>query len=113
MEENNQNNIDVDSAAEALAAREKEIAARELRLLAGEELLKRGLSREVESLLDYTDREKCLSSLNTVQHLIQQEAVKLSDQRLGKYALPGGAAAIDSESLSDREYYAITMNHLH
>ncbi len=96
-------------AEQALDARERELNQRELRLLAGEELLKRGLSRDIAPLIDYTDRDKCLQSLDRLERVISSEAAKLSDRRLGRYALPGGAAAVDSDSLSDREYYQMTM----
>ena len=96
-------------AEAALTRREEVLRVRELRLMAGEELLKRGLSNEIMELLDFSDRDKCLASLNRAQQLIDQEAAKLADRRFAARALPGGAATVDSESLSDREYYAMTL----
>ena len=40
---------------------------------------------------------------------IRLAAAKIADRRFAAHALPGGAATVDSESLSDREYYAMTL----
>lgn len=111
MENENRNDVTVpESAQEALSQREEALKQKELRLMAGEELLKRDLSREIAQLLDYSDREKCLQSLDTVQRLISVEAARLVDKRLGSRALPGGGASMDPDALSDREYYALTLH---
>ena len=109
MEQTPQNPIETTPSSADLSAREAALAARELRLMASEELLKRGLSREVEGLLDYSDREKCLRSLDTAQKLIRQEAARIAEKSIFSRALPGSAATLDTDTLSDHEYYALTL----
>ena len=97
---------------EALRLREKQLNEREMHLLASKELIRRDLSREAEALIDYTDREACLRSVEALDTLIRREAARLVEKRLNGRALPGGAASIDYAALSDREYYALTMNNM-
>ena len=94
----------------ALRARERELDIRELKLVAREEMAKRNFSEDCSELVDYTSRESCLKSIDRLDRLIQSEAARRVEKALAsKGALPSGAAKIDPDSLSDREYYMMTI----
>ena len=92
-----------------LTRREEELDLREMKTLARETLARRGLSADMESILDYTDREKCLSSIDRAERLVRSEAARLLEKRLAAQGvpLPGAGACLDEDALSDREYYAM------
>lgn len=103
--------MSMDEREALLKKREEEVGRRELKALARETLAQRGLSPEAESMLDYTDREKCLSSIDRTEKLVRQEAARLLEKRLAAQGapLPGAGAFLDEDALSDREYYAMKL----
>ena len=94
-----------------LRQREEELSRRELRVLARQTLAQRGLGPEADAYLDYTDREKCLASIDGVEKLIRSEAARLVEKRLAAQGapLPGKAAVLDEDALSDYEYYTMKL----
>ena len=98
-----------ESRLSELEKREKALGVRELKLFVQEELSRRGLGREALSLVNLTDRDDCVRQLDAAQKLIRDEAARLMEKTLPRHALPGGAARLDADELSDREYYLLTL----
>ena len=84
--------------------REKELTRRELRVEAMETLNRKGLPAEFIELLSYEDRDRCLSSADTLEKLFREAVAKQVDKQLtGRgVRLP---AQVRDEDLTDREYY--------
>lgn len=93
-----------------LSDREREVTRRELRAEAIEQLAERGLPRDLEALLDYTDAEKRDASLDSVEKIFRAAVQSGVEDRLRGGGEPGGSGGKktppDTDKLSDAEYYA-------
>ncbi|MBR4236384.1 MAG: hypothetical protein IKR85_10050 [Clostridia bacterium] len=95
-------------AEQALEKREREVEMRELKLLARQTLADRGLSQELSGILDYSDREACLKSVDSVERALRQEVTRQMDKHLaGRGITLPAASDTDEDALSDREYYTL------
>lgn len=89
-----------------LEAREREIAARELRISVLEKLNEKGLPAGLASLINYEDSERCMQSLDEAEKLFRAEVKRQVDARLGAGHVNLPAAGIKNEDdMTDREYY--------
>ena len=84
-----------------LARRETEIAKRELRAQAVEQLSARQLPVELADLLDYSDAERCAASLETVERIFRQAVQQGVERRIVGSAPKAGRAQARSGSLRD------------
>ena len=85
-----------------LARREEEVARRELRAQAVQELAARQLPAELADLLDYTDAECCSASMETVEQLFRQAVQQGVERRIaGSAPRAGGDRQGRSASLRD------------
>ena len=66
----------------ALAQREAEITRRELRATAIDTLLKRGLPKSLESVLDYKDADSCNASIDVVDKAFRAAVQEGVNERL-------------------------------
>jgi len=84
--------------------RERQLASRELNLLARETLAQRGLDAALLPLINLSDRDSCLSSISALETSLNAEV----SRRLRKsgMSLPMAAQDVDEDSMSDSEYYA-------
>lgn len=89
-----------------LNARERELAARELRLSALEKLNERGLPGAFVNLLNFEDEEKCLASIDAAESVFRAEVKKQVEARMGKGVKLPAAGVRDEDEMSDREYYS-------
>ena len=96
-----------------LEIREREIAARELKISALEKLNEKGLPAGLSALLNYDDAESCAASIDAAEELFRAEVKKQVDARLnaGRVNLPA-AGVKDEDNMSDREYYALRMRNM-
>ena len=93
----------------ALAQREAEITRRELRATAIDTLLKRGLPKSLESVLDYKDADSCSASIDTLEKAFRDAVQQGVDERLKASGVTvRGGNAPDYASMSDAEYYALS-----
>ena len=103
--------IDTENRELALDVREKELLNREIRVLARETLAAKGLSPEMGALIDYSNREACLKSIDTAEALIKGEVSRQVDLRLaGRGISLPGAVNVSEDEMTDREYYLTRMN---
>ncbi len=92
----------------ALAQREAEITRRELRATAIDTLLKRGLPKSLESVLDYKDADSCNASIDVVDKAFRAAVQEGVNERLKASGVTvRGGNAPDYASMSDAEYYAL------
>lgn len=91
-----------------IAERERKLLERELRAMAIEKLTERGLPRELADALPYVSEAECMKALDNLERVFRQ-AVQLSvDARLrGETPVSGASRAVDSDSLTDEEYYKL------
>lgn len=84
--------------------REKALREREMRLLARETLAEKGLDGSLLNLVNLTDSESCLRSIEALENSLNAEV----DRRLKSrgMTLPAAAASVDEDSMTDSEYYA-------
>lgn len=93
-----------------LEIRERELAARELRLAALEKLNEKGLPMGLAALINYEDADKCAASIDAAEELFRAEVKRQVDARLGAGRVTLPAAGVkDEDAMSDREYYALRM----
>lgn len=68
----------------ALTAREAEITRRELRAEAIDTLISKGLPKELEQLLDYTDADACSTSIDRMDRIFRVAVQAKVDERLSQ-----------------------------
>ena len=93
-----------------LARREEEVARRELRAQAVQELAARQLPAELGDLLDYTDAERCSAYMETVERLFRQAVQQGVERRIaGSAPRSGRGNQGRSASLRDAisEHYSL------
>lgn len=93
-----------------LVRREEEVARRELRAQAVQELAARQLPAELVDLLDYTDAERCAASMETVGRLFRQAVQQGVERRVaGSAPRSGSDRQGRSASLRDAisEHYSV------
>ena len=73
---------------EQLRSREAELTRRELRAGAMDELLSRGLPRELEQLLNYTDAETCNQSIDALERAFRTAVQAGVDERIKRSSNP-------------------------
>lgn len=73
---------DSDAREEELRNRETEITRRELRAEAIDTLVSRGLPRELELLLDYTDPDRCNASIDALERAFRGAVQRGVDERI-------------------------------
>ena len=95
-----------------LTRREAEITRRELRAEAIDTLVKRGLPRELEQMLDYSSADACNTSIDTVERAFRDAVQQGVNERLraSGVTLQTSGKAPDYDSMSDADYYAATYN---
>ena len=92
----------------ALAQREAEITRRELRATAIDTLIKRGLPKSLESVLDYKDADSCSASIDTLEKAFRDAVQQGVDERLKASGVSvRGGNMPDYAHMSDAEYYAL------
>ena len=69
---------------DALRSREAEIARRELRAEAVDMLAARGLPRELEQVLNYSDSEGCILSIDALEKAFRSAVQKGVDERINQ-----------------------------
>ena len=76
-----------------LSSREAELVRRELRAEAVDMLALRGLPRELEQLLNYTDADACAQSVDALEKAFRSAVQKGVDERInrGRGSLPRGS----------------------
>ena len=95
-------------AAQALEKRERELEMRELKLFARQTLADRRLSQQLSGILDYSSREACLKSVDSVEQALKEEVTRQVDMRLaGRGITLPAAGDADEDALNDREYYSL------
>lgn len=93
----------------ALRRREAEITRRELRAEAVDQLIAKGLPKELSDLIDYTDADACKASMATVEKVFRQAVQAGIDERIrasGGSVGAGSGAKPDMDKLSDADYYS-------
>ena len=90
----------------ALDERERQIAERELRAMALEQLSERGLPKELAEALPYESEERCLAGLDALEQAFRRAVQEGVDERLRGRA-PKMGAAKSVENMSDAEYYML------
>ena len=111
MSEDERAKADREAREEKLRKREAEITRRELRADAIEKLVGEGLPRELADLLDYSDADKCESSLDNLKKVFRASVQAQVDARIRESGgAPGGQGGRkndpDPSKMSDAEYYA-------
>lgn len=83
---------------ERIRSREADLTRRELRAEAIDTLIARGLPRELEQLLSYTDADACAKSLDELERVFRGAVQKGVDERIKathtELPKPGGAQSI-------------------
>lgn len=95
-----------------LTAREKRLAARELRADALDLLAQRGLPRELADAVGYESREAMLASIDNVERVFRQ-AVQMGVEERMRGILPVTGAPIqggDAAQMDDEAYYRMNYS---
>ena len=95
-----------------LTAREKRLAARELRADALDLLAQRGLPRELADAVGYESREALLASIDNVERVFRQ-AVQMGVEERMRGILPVTGAPIqggDAAQMDDEAYYRMNYS---
>ena len=82
----------------ALSSREAELTRRELRAEAVDMLALRGLPRELEQLLNYTDADACAQSVDALEKAFRSAVQKGVDERINRSRGPLPRAGGDARS---------------
>lgn len=82
----------------ALSAREKEITRRELRAEAIDTLISKGLPKELEQLLNYTDADACSASIAAMEKVFRSAVQSEVNSRLSKSSTQVRRSGTNAES---------------
>ena len=92
---------------QTIEQREAELARRELRVMALERLNEKGLPRELAGILNLSDEQACLASIDAVEGVFRAEVKRQVDARLTAARVSLPAAGVPNENdMTDKEYYA-------